>query len=725
MDVALGGQTEDKTGKTWLNLWHNIGYSEIGLLCYMGPGLADFMDSKMAEKAAKYQQTRDQQYLVREPSLSDRQWRQKVMDRTLKIGTDAQQFGGAYDYCMGDEMSLTYYTQYFDFDFAPQSLADFRQWLQKRYATLADLNKAWNTAFATWDEVMPLPLDEAKKRDNAAPWCEFRDFMNDSLAGFYGEIRQNLTSVDPLTRCGLSGTQEPRAGNGMDWWKDSLAFNYYHSYNTGWSNEMRRSFAPYTGVMQSPYYAGYWQSGRKIEYNMLWCLLHDTTGVSAWDTEIMFYPDYTYSESGRDTTALCQELKRGLWDAVRSGKRLGDGIAIHYSQDAINAGQLLAKEEEQKNVRDVWVKLLEDQGLQYNFVATEQIEKGLLTHPQADFERYKVLILPEAFAISDKERAEIEAFVKAGGTVIADFNAGLMDDKCRRQPVGMLDSVFGIKRGGQADSTLGASVKLGDFEAKELKLQVAEGLSAAGATVCGQGAGDAKPPAVFHNLLGKGQAWYLNLDLRPYDSERVFHTPTEKQMRGLLAEILAAGGVKPQYTVQFASGTAPNVEVVRYRAGDLTYLGLLRGEGDKEELATVKLPVNWYLYDARQGESLGQHQEIRATFEGNQCRVYCLSPRPLAAPQLAVQSAVVKPGGEVRYTARLAGGDETRRQVVRLTVTGPDGKEAPDYARNLILGAGPVGGSFRLALSDQPGKWTVAVRNVCSGARAESTLTVR
>lgn len=720
IDVSFAGPTENAGGKTWRNLWHNIGYSELGLLSYMGKGVADFMDDRIAEKAAKYQQTHDKQYLVREPTLADQAWLQKVMASMAQRTTDAQAFGGAYDYCMGDEMSLTYYTQYFDFDFAPQNLVDFRNWLKQRYATLADLNKAWDTTFATWGEVMPLTLDEARKRDNAAGWCEFRDFMNDTLSGFYHEVQQTIGAVDPQVHAGLSGTQEPRAGNGMDWWKNSKAFNYYHAYNTGWSNEMRRSFAPYTGVMQSPYYAGYWQSGRQIEYNMLWCLLHDTTGVSAWDTDIMFYNDYTYSEAGRDTNALCQEFKRGLWDAVRSGQRLGDGIAIHYSQDSINAAQLLAKEEEQKDVRDAWVKLLEDLGLQYNFVAGEQIENGLLTHPKADFERYKVLILPESLALSGKERDEIDAFVKAGGTVIADFGAGIMDEKCRRQPQGMLDGVFGIKREGKTDTTHGLKLPEG-----ELKLQVVEGLSTVSAKALGQSLGDSQTPAVCRNQDGKGLAWYLNLDLRPYDNERTFHTPNEKQIRSLLSGILAEGGVKPQYTVQFASGTAPTVEIVRYRAGDLIYLGLLRDGGDKEELATIKLPVNWYVYDARQGESLGQRQEIRATFEPKQCRVYCLSPKPLAAPQLAFATATGKPGGVITYTASLKAGDDARRQVVRLTVTGPDGKERTDYARNLILGNRPVSGALTLALNDAPGTWKLTLRDVCSGAKVEGNLLVK
>ncbi|MEN6304584.1 MAG: beta-galactosidase trimerization domain-containing protein, partial [Armatimonadia bacterium] len=725
VDVALGGGVETAAGKTWENLWHNINYAHLGLLGNMGKDVADFMEKDFAGKSAKYQQTKDKQYLVRTPSLADREWRAKVMARMEQVAKDDLALGSPYDYCMGDEMSLTHYTRYYDFDFDPRNLADFREWLKKRYASVEALNKAWDTTYATWDEVMPLTLDEAKARDNAAGWAEFREFMNDTMAGFCAEVEQNLQKVDPAARAGLSGTQEPRAGNGMDWWKMSKGFNYYHAYNTGWSNEMRRSFAPYTGVQQTPYFAGYWQAGRQIEDRMFWCLLHDTQSVSAWTTSIFFYNDFTYSESGRDTLALCEEFRKGIWDQMRTGAWQHDGIAIHYSQAAINGAQLLSKEEEHKDVRDVWVKLLEDCGLQYNFVATEQIENGLLNNPKNDFERYKVIILPESFAITAKEKAELETFVKNGGTVIADYNVGVLDRLCRKQSPGMLDSLFGLKRGGQPDTTLGLNVTVPGAEAPEVKLSAAEAITAAGATAGATSAGASKAPALLQNKVGKGQAWYLNADLRPYESERTFHSPGEKQIRVILLAIVGGAGVKPQYPVQFASGQAANVEVTRHRAGDLIYLGLQRGPGDKDELATVKLPVNWYVYDMRKGEALGKRQEVKMTFEGQQARVYCLSPEPLAAPQLTLAEPLQKAGGVVRYNVSLKNGNDNRRQVVRLTVTGPDGKEYRDYARNIILGSKPVAGSFQLALNDQPGAWKVTARDVCSGASVTQTFNVK
>jgi hypothetical protein len=116
-----------------------------------------------------------------------------------------------------------------------------------------------------------------------------------------------------------------------------------------------------------------------------------------------------------------------------------DGVAIHFSMASIrgawitdgkiNAG-LDGDDGSSKNYaelgkrRDAWVKSLEQQNVQFRFLATPQIEAGLL-------DKYKVLILPYSIAISDKEAREIERFMDRGGIVIGDDQTGRMDARCR------------------------------------------------------------------------------------------------------------------------------------------------------------------------------------------------------------------------------------------------------------------------------------------------------
>ncbi len=419
-------------------------------------------------------------------------------------------------------------------------------------------------------------------------------------------------------------------------------------------------------------------------------------------------------------------MKHGLWDLIRNARREHDGIALHYSHDSINAATLLGKDEEIVRHRDAWVKLIEEMGLQYDFVATPQIEEGILRRGDSRGNRYRVLILPESFAISEKEKAEIEAFVRAGGTVIADRGAGLMDGKCRRGERGVLDDLFGIRRtdsGGEG--ALGIQVRIPGIPASEVKFPVAESLAPTTAKALGQSAGEQPLPALLRNGVGSGAAWYLNLDLSPFDNERVFHTPAEKGLRAILGAILAEAGVKPKVTVSLASGHAPHLEVVRYTAGDLTYVGLLHAREEKEELATITFPETAHVYDCRKGEALGKLPEVRASFAGGDARVYCLAPKPLAEPRLALATPAAARGEAVRYSVSLNGGSDRQKQLVRLTVYRPDGSEYADYARNLYLGEQGFTGEFRLALNDPTGAWKIVARDVCSGAQAVTTFTVK
>ena len=70
--------------------------------------------------------------------------------------------------------------------------ADFRRWLTEHYADLDALNRQWGTAFAKWEEVVPLTHEEAKARgdDNYAAWADHREFMDDVFARAFCSARK-------------------------------------------------------------------------------------------------------------------------------------------------------------------------------------------------------------------------------------------------------------------------------------------------------------------------------------------------------------------------------------------------------------------------------------------------------------------------------------------------------------------------------------------------------
>src|SRR4030095_1396416 len=88
-------------------------------------------------------------------------------------------------YFVGDEGSLTSYGDPVDFDWSPQTLSGFRQWLKQEYGTLQKVNDEWHTSFSDWNGVVPYTTEEARRTRNFAPWADHRTFMEITFAQAY------------------------------------------------------------------------------------------------------------------------------------------------------------------------------------------------------------------------------------------------------------------------------------------------------------------------------------------------------------------------------------------------------------------------------------------------------------------------------------------------------------------------------------------------------------
>ena len=60
-----------------------------------------------------------------------------------------------------------------EFCFCPNTVRRFRGWLQKKYATLDDLNRAWYRRFSTWDQVEPSRLSTILSYTDYIDWKTF------------------------------------------------------------------------------------------------------------------------------------------------------------------------------------------------------------------------------------------------------------------------------------------------------------------------------------------------------------------------------------------------------------------------------------------------------------------------------------------------------------------------------------------------------------------------
>ena len=748
LDIALNGTVEEATGRVWDNNWYGVRLSPLGMLGWTRNGKYRFPAHGYAEQAKAYGKTHDTKCLVRSPCLHDPAFIRASREEAKRAIEMCKRYGGVRDVCMGDEMSLTHYTRNFDYCFGPHTIDAFRKWLPTVYPSVQALNTSWGTSFKEWPEVMPLTLYEARKRgNNFAPWADHRTFMEVSLARFFSRIREGLAKGVPGLRAGLSGTQAPVACNGMDWWRMSKAFDFYHSYNTGNSRDMRRSFAPETGVAMSPYALGYNQAGRRVESRAWDCLFTQTEGISAWTTRLFFRGDLTFSPSGRDTRDTLRELKSGFWRLIRHSKMESDGIALHYSHPSVHASLALGRDRAFAKARNAWVKLLLDAGLSFDFLAYAQIDAGALNSG-----KYKVLILPESFALSDTEVREIEKFVRNGGVLLADNSVGLMNDHCTPHARPPLDALFGVRRGKLVAGAVPNGVTLtrafGGLKAGASVKYTGHNrtLRAAGSAALAKSAGGF--PAVFRNAAGRGRTFLLNMTIQPYADDRMFGGPNATRMQDLLLAVVAEAGVKPLFDARNTKGERARFRAVRYRNGDETYLGLVTASKNTSDAEPIRIRLNrrYDVTDVRTRRKLGVTSEIRTAVLPGQARLYCLRAPGSRAPALSLRYAgmTIPPesrplfrnlprpgyvwapaGGVLSWKASFAG---PRRNVRVLFVEflTPDGKSRRPYEAVYVLKPGQREATLsrRFALNDPAGRWKVRVRDIATGKTVESPFTV-
>jgi len=110
----------------------------------------------------------DRAAFIREPSLSDPQWLNKIHDRLIRSVRALHPYRPLY-YSLGDETGIGDLSAFWDFDFSDFSLAAMREWLKSDYHSLAALNRQWGTAFQGWDEVVPMTTDDAMKQAPRRP----------------------------------------------------------------------------------------------------------------------------------------------------------------------------------------------------------------------------------------------------------------------------------------------------------------------------------------------------------------------------------------------------------------------------------------------------------------------------------------------------------------------------------------------------------------------------
>ncbi|MCC6341295.1 MAG: beta-galactosidase [Bryobacterales bacterium] len=639
-------------------------------------------DWKFLEAREQYKKDRSsKEPFKRHPSLNDPYWLALIHDRLVETAKYYAPYRPFF-YSLGDESGIANLAAFWDFDFSDESLVPMRRWLRERYATLRALNEQWGTEFRDWDAVIPPTTDEAMKREgeNFSGWSDFKEWMDVAFASALKMGADAIHSVDPEAYIGIGGGQMPGWG-GYDYSRLTESLNAIEPYDIGNNIEIIRSLNPKMAVLTTSFATGPWEKHR-VWYE----LLHGNRGLILWDDKSAFIGgDNAIGPRGKETAPYYEELRGGLGALLINSRRVADPIAIHYSQPSMRIEWMLARrpkggdwvlrnssteyrDSDFLRLRESYCRLIEDEGLQYNFVSYRQMERGELARGG-----YRVLILPHSTAMSEAEARAAREFVEGGGMLIADGEPAAFDEHCRRLPKSWLADLFEQKT---------------------------------------------------------GRAVLLKADVLNYHRDRV--VGREGEVKRVMGELLGRAGIKPEFAVTGSSGNpVTGVETHVFRNGGVRLVALLTNpELRIDELGppefksndrfakpvTVRLalPGERFVYDVRRAKALGRQREVSVTLDPYEPTILAVAAEEIPAMQVAAP-ARVRLGGSVEVGIRFATTTPAENHALHIDVVNPDGRIVPFYSGNLLAHGGTAAKRVALALNDPPGRWEARVKDLLSG----------
>lgn len=338
--------------------------------------------------------------------------------------------------------------------YCDQCEAAFRKWLEKKYETLDNLNRAWNTAFwghtfYDWDEIVaPDMRSEHFAYDHTmfqGITLDYRRFQSDSMLECYELEADAIKEVcpDSYVTTNLMGFHQP-----LDYFKwakkmDFISWDNYPSNADSYakiamSHDLMRGIKdgePFALMEQTPSVTN-WQPYNALKRPGVMRLWSYQAMAHGADT-IMFFQmrrsvgacekyhgaviDHVGNENTRvfrEVTALGKEL--GQIKTKVMGSETKSDIAILMDWDNwwgifYSAGPSV----ELDYIRELrrYYEVLRNMNYNIDIISGE-----------SDFTKYKLIITPVWYMVKGNDDEKMRAFVQNGGSWIATFFSGYVQE---------------------------------------------------------------------------------------------------------------------------------------------------------------------------------------------------------------------------------------------------------------------------------------------------------
>lgn len=450
--------------------------------------------------------------------------------------------------------------------------AAFRVWLRARHGTLDALNDAWGTAFwsqryGSWEQVLPPRATQWHRNPGLA--LDYRRFWSDLALGAYREqrdaIRARTTADRPVTtNLMLPGYQvldlwafgrevdvvgidhypaEPGPGAAAD-----IAFGADRARSFGggkpWLLVEQGANTVYTADRTLPKEPGdilrhtLAHIARGSEGAMFFQWRQSRAGAEIWHSAMVPHagPDSRVFREVTDTGAVLTRLAEVAGSVVRARAAVLHDADCWWALDGqgLPSASLDYPAALRRAHRALW-----DAGITADFA-----------HPaDPGLDRYQLLIAPALFLLSDAAARALRAYVHAGGTLLVQHFAGVVDERHHARlggyPAEPLRRALGVRVEEYRPLPAGATLPLSDgstaSEWSEL-LRLASPAEAVTTYAEGPLTGH---PALTRCPHGAGTAWYAATRL------------DDTAYAALLARLLTDSAVHPEVPLP------PGVEAIR------------------------------------------------------------------------------------------------------------------------------------------------------------------
>lgn len=592
-----------------------------------------------------------------------------------RIVPESSKFGVAF-YNLGDENALSDHAKG-EFCHCKECNARFRVFLKKMYGTIAKVNAQYGSKFKNFEQVKSLTLEQAADKEMLPLWLDYRTFMDHSFTDWHRIVAEHVRMHDKTSPIGMEGLVYPaKSYSGFDLAHMLPHFDFcapyfisrdVHALKYMAKNPVKSAwFGAYEGEMGEQYCR---QPPWRYLFAGLGGAFYWHAGYPGYSNSTIYRFDMGYLSQFIHTADEIAKIKKsGIGKLIKDSKVRNDKVAVHYSQACLHAANLNPENTTWELSIGNMGDLIESTGLDYEYLTPAEITAGKL-------KQFKVLFLPNSQAISAAEVKAMKEFVRNGGLLIADYNAGLMNEHGKFLDDSSLAGVFGpmdklnIKRYGK-----GVAV-------------------------------------ILHNYLDGA-------------AQKVQKGTAAGIQRGILAMLKKYAGVEPYAKVLDTKGNIAEYKVFTNGTDHyLTFLGPITEAGEAKKTTggaesgaaaavvssgnmtrTVTLKVPMHVYDLNKGKYLGRVKTFKFDLEAAKGRVFAVT-RDIARPPLIKGPVKLAKGQAAKY---ILGGINNPSRVI---ITSPAGKTV--FERNVS-----AKDSFVFVPSyDLPsGTYKISVKNIVGGA---------